>query len=414
VGRDVDSGRPVFVPPPRSLVTLIGAAGAGKTTRAITLVEGLVDHGASLTVLDAKGSRALARRCLELAERHERRFALVSLEPFGDERLDRRRVPWNVVGCGNPTEVKDTIMSSEDFSEPYYRTTGERGVLAAAGCLAAEGERPNAATLAALLQDPDALAARLDHLDRSRFAAEAAWILDLTKGELSALRGIASKLARLIQSEGGEQLVPDGGPELDLEVAMRTGAIVLFSLPASAYPEHAPQLSRYLTQQVNAVCGRITRGGRPGRAVFWIDDASGLAAGQLPALYERAREAGVVVMTAVQSLSNLTTLGGERLHAAALEDAELVAVLRQSLPGAASELAELAGAKEAYEHAHEVGGTNGWLGHSDETGRRTRRLVEQPIVSPEAIKRLRTGEAVLISRREGLTTKRIRIEQAAS
>ena len=78
------------------------------------------------------------------------------------------------------------------------------------------------------------------------------------------------------------------------------------------------------------------------------------------------------------------------------------------------ELAELAGAKEVYEHAHEVGSTNGWLGHSDETGRRTRRLVEQPIVSPEAIKRLRTGEAVLISSREGLTTKRIRIEQAAS
>jgi hypothetical protein len=116
----------------------------------------------------------------------------------------------------------------------------------------------------------------------------------------------------------------------------------------------------------------------------------------------------------VQSLSNLTTLGGERLHAAALEDAELVAVLRQSLPDAASELAALAGAEEVYQHAHEVGSTNGWLGLSDETGRRTRRLVEQPIVSPEAIKRLRTGEAVLISRREGLTTTRIRIEHAAS
>lgn len=393
VGRDLDSGLPVFVPPPRSMVTLIGAAGAGKTTLATTLVEGLVDHGASLTVLDAKGSRALAHRCRELAERTGRQFALISLEVFGDERLDRQRVAWNVVGYGNPTEVKDTIMSAEDFSEPYYRTTGERGTLAAAGCLTAEGERPNAATLAALLQDPDALAARLERADRSRFAAEAAWLSGLTKGELSALRGIASKLARLIQSEGGDRLVPDGGPELDLEVAMRTGAIVLFSLPASAYPEHAPQLSRYLIQQVNAVCGRVTRGGRPARAVFWIDDASGIAAGQLPALYERAREAGVVVMTAVQSLSNLATLGGERLHAAALDDAELVAVLRQSLPGAARELSELAGAKEVYEHAHEVGSTNGWLSHSDETGRRTRRLVEQPVVPPEAIKRLATGEA---------------------
>jgi hypothetical protein len=127
-------------------------------------------------------------------------------------------------GCRGTSSVaatrprSDTIMSAEDFSEPYYRTSGERGVLAAAGCLASEGERPNAATLAALLQDPDALAARLERADRHRFAGEAAWLTDLTKGELSALRGIASKLARLIQSEGSDQLIPDGGPELDLEV----------------------------------------------------------------------------------------------------------------------------------------------------------------------------------------------------
>ncbi|MCA1680017.1 MAG: ATP-binding protein [Actinobacteria bacterium] len=413
VGSELDSGRPVFVPPPRSMVTLIGAAGAGKTTLATTLVEGLVDHGASLTVLDAKGSRALARRCLELAERHGRSFALVSLEPFGEEDLDRHRVSWNVVGYGNPTEVKDTILAAEDFSEPYYRTTGERGVLAAASCLAAEGERPNAATLAELLQDPAGLADRLELVDGYRLVSEAAWLAELTKGELSALRGIASKLARLIQSEGGERLVPDESA-LDLEVAMRTGRIVLFSLPASAYPEHAPQLSRYLTQQVNAVCGRITFAGRAARAVFWIDDASGLAAGQLPALYERAREAGVVVMTAVQSLSNLSTLGGERLHAAALEDAELVAVLRQSLPAAAAELAALAGVEETYEHAHEVGESSGWLGLSDETGRRTRRRVERPTVPAEAIARMGTGEAVLISRREGLSVERIRIERAVT
>jgi TraM recognition site of TraD and TraG len=412
VGSDLDSGRPVFLPPPRTMVTLIGAAGAGKTTLASTLAAGLVDHGASLTVLDAKGSRALADRCRELAARHGRHFALVSLEPFGEPELDSSRVPWNVVGAGNPTEVKDTILSAEDFSEPYYRTTGERGVLAAAGCLAAAGERPNAAALAALLQDPGALAERLENADRQRFATEAAWLDELTKGELSALRGIASKLARLVQSEGGDQLVPNPESGLDLELAMRTGAVTLFSLPASAYPEHAPQLSRYLTQQVNAICGQITRGGQPTRAVFWIDDASGLSAGQLPALYERAREAGVVVMTAVQSLSNLTTLGGERLHAAALDDAELVVVLRQSLAGAADELAGLAGTHETYEHAHEVGQANGWLGHPDETGRRTRRLVDQPVVRPETIRRLRRGEAVLISRRDGLSARRIRIEAA--
>jgi hypothetical protein len=30
---------------------------------------------------------------------------------------------------------------------------------------------------------------------------------------------------------------------------------------------------------VNAVCGRVTRGGRQARAVFWIDDAAGLGPG---------------------------------------------------------------------------------------------------------------------------------------
>jgi type IV secretory pathway TraG/TraD family ATPase VirD4 len=195
---------------------------------------------------------------------------------------------------------------------------------------------------------------------------------------------------------------------------MRTGAIILFSLPAGGYPAHAAQLACYLTQQVNTACGQIIRAGRPARAVFWIDDASGLAAGQLPALYERAREAGLVVITAVQSLSNLATLGGERLHAAALDDAEIVAVLRQSLPGAADELAALAGHEEVFDHTHEVSNAAGVIGVSDETGRRTRRLVERPRVPAEEIKRLRVGEAILISKRAGLNLERIRIERGSS
>lgn len=413
VGRDLHSERPVRLPAPRSMLTLIGASNSGKTTLASAFVEGMVDFGASLTALDPKASRATAHRCRSLAERHGRRFLLVSLEPFGDESLDRRRVHWNCVGHGNPTEVKDTILAAEDFSEPYYLATGERGVLAAASCLISEGRRPNAATLASLLEDPHELAARLERADRGRFGAEAAWLADLTKSEVSALRGIASRLARLVQSEGGGWLTPRAGePDLDLDEAMRTGAIVLFSLAAGGYPAHASQLARYLTQQVNTVCGQVIRAGRPARAVFWIDDASGLAAGQLPALYERAREAGLVVMTAVQSLSNLATLGGERLHAAALDDAEVVAVLRQSLPGAADELAALAGTEEVYDHAHEVASGGGWIGVSDETGRRTRRLVERPRVSPEEIKRLGVGEAVLISKRAGLDVERIRIARA--
>lgn len=218
---------------------------------------------------------------------------------------------------------------------------------------------------------------------------------------------------RLVHSEGGDRLVPGDERTLDLELAIRTGSMTLFSLPASAYPEHAPQLARYLTQQVNGICGRVTRAGDRTRAAFWIDDASGLAAGQLPALYERAREAGMVVMTAVQSLSNLATLGGERLHSAALDDAELVAILRQSLPRAATELAGLAGPRETWEHTHEIDGVSGWLDHSDETGRRTRQLAQRPVMPPEAIMRLRTGEAVLISRRDGLSVNRVRIEAVA-
>ena len=409
IGRSLDSGRPVLVEPPRTMVTLIGAAGAGKTTLGTTLSEGLVDHGASLVVLDGKGSRGLALRLRELAARKGRPFSLVSLDPFGVDALDSRRVGWNVVGHGNPTEIKDTILAGEEFAEPYYRTTVERGLLAAASCLAAEQRPACPSSLAALLQSPRELATRLDRAAGERFASEVAWLDDLTKTELSGLRGASSKLVRLLHSEGGDWL-DRTEDALDLELAMRTGAVVLFSLPASGYPEHAPQLCRYLTQQVNAVCGRITRAGRPTRAVFWIDDASALAAGQLPALYERAREAGVVVMTAVQSLSNLRTLGGERLLSAALDDAELVAVLRQSVPGAAIELSALAGDEETFVHAHEVGEAHGWLAHSDETGRRTRRLIDRPRVAPQAIKELRTGEAILISKRDGHQVERVRIE----
>lgn len=421
VGTDSDSGRPAYLPPPRRPVSVLGDSGAGKTTFAVTLAEGLVHNKSALIVLDGKGSRSLASALHSIAKRHGRRFWVVSLDTMNDPMLDSHRVRWNPLLHGNVTEIRDTILSAEVFSEPFYKTTAERGAHSAACCLRLSGRPPDLRDAARLLEDPEKMADTLAASEQAGTLAaseeagnlgdQIKWLEGLSWQERSALKGLANRLQRVVQSQGGELLVPGAGAKVDLQQAISLGAVVLFSFPAGAYPEHAPQVSKYLTQQVNALCSHAIHDERKLEAMFWVDDVSGLAAGQLPALYERVRESGLVVMTTMQSVANLEALGGERFRAAALGNAELVVAMRQSDRASAEQLAALTGKCWDHRFTSPVDGAGGEFGLFG-SGGGTRREIEVPVVSAEEIMNLAPGEAILISRRERREVSRIRVEPA--
>lgn len=126
------------------------------------------------------------------------------------------------------------------------------------------------------------------------------------------------------------------------------------------------------------------------------------------------RSAGVRYVVATQSLSNLTTAGGDKLLHAAIDNAELLIIHRQAVPDAAETLASIGGTEESWEHTHMVDDAAGWRIGADEPGRRSRRLTDRFRAHPNVIKQLRQGEAVLVSQRPTFAVRRVRVRGGVS
>ena len=397
---------PVRLPRLRAHATIVGGSDTGKTNTAQILLEGHVAHGSGFVILDGKGGRGLPRTAVALGRRYGRPVTLWSVNPYGDPVLDAHRLPWNPVGEGTPTEVKDRIASSEEQTEPYFKAIASRGLLIAAQVIAASGPvRLDA--LAGLLDAP----ARIPTPD----LIDAAWLKGLNDGERSALRGIATRIRTMVAGDGGTALLPAAADQqLKLSEAIRNGHLVVFTLPEGEYPELIPHVGRYLLQALISVCSHLERDDEPADSLVFFDEVSTFEGDQLAPGFERGRSAGVRFIVATQSLSNFETAGGPKLLHAVLDNAELLIIHRQAVPDAVELLASVAGTEEAWEHTHAVSDMLIGTRISDETGERARRLTDRFRAHPNIIKKLGMGEAVVISHRPSFAVRPVRVRQYKS
>lgn len=417
MGHEAEHGRPFRVPLLQAHGTIVGGSNTGKTNTAEVMLEGAVAAGGSFVILDGKGGRDLARSAYALAERYGRPVALWSVLPYGDPELDALRLPWNVAGGGNPTEIKDRIANSEEQAEPYYKAVAARGVLACTQALQVLNHGiADLRSIAELLDSPDdKLVDALEEAGADRFESTLAWLRTLGDSEKSGLRGMGLRLHTMITSDGGEWLLPHPlGHEIDLYTAIRDGWLVVFTLPQGSYPELIPHVARYTISAVNAVSGRLEREGQMANTVLFIDELSAFDGDQLCATYERARSAGIKVVTSTQSLSNLEDVGGTKLLHAALDNSELIVVHRQAVPDTVELLSSLAGTEEAWEHTHKIDDAHSFHMGLDEVGERNRRLTDKFRVHPNTIKQLGKGEAVVITQRPTLAVERVKIAPGLS
>lgn len=392
------TGNPVRVAPLATHAMIVGGSGSGKTTTAQVLLEGEVAAGRGFVILDGKGGRSLPAFAVELAARYERPVALWSVLPYGLPQLDTHRRTWNPASGGNSTEIKDRIAAAEEQSEPYYAAIAARGLLAAArGLSHSLGRDPGLNELSSVLDSPASLASLLQDLDASAYAPDIAWLRGLTEGERSGLRGMGSRLFTMINSDGGEWLLPEpDGHGIDLYEAVTNGWLVVFTLPEGTYPALIPHVCRYALASLNAVATRLEIEGRRARALVFVDELSAFDGEQLSGGLERGRSAGISYIVASQSVSNFRSAGGEKLLDAVLDNSELVVIHRQTVPQAAEQLAGVGGTAEAWEHSHVVTDRFSRRPFDDESGERTRRLTEQFRAHPNDIKQLATGQAILV------------------
>jgi hypothetical protein len=357
-----------------------------------------------VVAIDMKGSPAFVRELTAAASTEGRPIKVWTLDGGAH---------WNPLAHGNATELKDKLIRTEHFTEPHYMRAAERYVQTVLHVLAqAHPDRRPTLHEVVVLMDPTRLTGILRHVDGELRERVQDYRAGLTHDQLSAIRGLQTRLAIVTESHVGPQLAPPGDPQadmIDLRNALAGPEVVVFSLNSSRYGQLAAQIGSLVVQDLVTASG--VRLDRPldGRALepamIAIDEFSGIGTDHVAALLARGREAGMPVFVSTQELVDFER-ASPGFKDLVLGVTAVKIFHRQEVPESARTIAQIAGTERVWEETRQTGG--GLLGGYD-TGRGTRRQVERFIVDPNEIKTLPRGQAVVISKIRGTRPRTVRV-----
>ena len=172
---------------------------------------------------------------------------------------------------------------------------------------AAHPDRPPTLQEVVELMDPGRLTGVLRHVDRPLRERVQDYRAGLTHDQLSAIRGLQTRLAIMTESHIGPFLAPPRDPQadmIDLRAALNGPEVVVFSLNSSRYGQLASQIGSLAVQDLVSVSGVRLDEPRNGRALepamIGIDEFSGIGTDHVGALLARGREAGMPVFVSTQ------------------------------------------------------------------------------------------------------------------
>ncbi len=351
-----------------------GATGTGKTFTQAWIVTAAIAYGMSAIVVDPKGDRGLCERLRRAAGGAGKAFYVWT--PEGP-------AVYNPYARGGETEIADKALAGERFTEPHYQRQAQRYLGHAVRALRTAGREVSLAGLVEVL-DPAGLELLARELPQERAGAVHAYLDSLTTRQRSDLTGVRDRLAIMAESDVGPWLdptTPDAEP-IELLGAVRSGAVVYFSLRADSRPLLAQMLGSAIVQDLQTVVSALQE--RPARCVVAIDEFSAIAAEHVAGLFARSRSAGISLLLGTQELSDLRLPGHEMLQEQVLGNLSGVIAHRQAVPASAELIARLAGTRGA------------WRTTVSSDGRTTRTRVSEPLIGPEEVMSLPTGHAAVI------------------
>jgi energy-coupling factor transporter ATP-binding protein EcfA2 len=372
---------------------LIGATGAGKTTTLKTAAAAYLSAGAGLIVIDAKGDANLADTLRPVALADGRPFYRFTLDGGDSDQ-------WNPLAYGTPSERADKLIAAEQFTEPHYKRLYQRYLLMVFQTIEAREETPDLATVVRLLQPARLAVYAREITDAQAIARIDDYLADLTDQEKRDLAGLRNRLAILAESEHGHLLAPTGDPanHIDLMTAIHTGAVVVFSLNTSRYPETAKLLGAAIFQDLQAVAGFLEANRAAQRATgVLVNEFGAFGADHIIGLFQRARSVGLSLVLATQELADLRRID-PAFQDQVIGNVEAVIAHRQNVPESAELVAELAGTREVWIHTFQTDQAVAAAPDVLPTGRGTKRRGHEFYGAPDTIKQLDVGEAVVITK----------------
>jgi hypothetical protein len=384
---------------------IVGGSGAGKSTTMLAMLAAEIGLGRPVVAIDMKGSPTFAAQLRRAAQANGRELRVWT--PDGPSQ-------WNPLAHGNATALKDMLISTERFTEPHYQRAAERYIQTALQVLhAAHPDRPARLAEVVAVMEPRRLAAVLRRVPVPLADRVQDYLGGLTADQLSAARGLGTRLAVLSESSAGQFLHGGdaaSGTDVDLRAGLEGGDVILLSLNASVYGQLAAQLGALAIQGLVSASGyRLAPDGpavpaQPVPATIGIDEFSALGADNVLALVARGRESGARVLLGTQEMADLERAGrGFRDQVLGIVGIKIVH--RQDVAGSAEMVAKMAGTHEVWEETEYIRGMFGGSG----ANRGTRRRAERFVVHPNEIMTLPVGTAVVLTKLPSADVRRVQV-----
>ncbi len=377
---------------------VVGSTGSGKTDSVILpLFSQDIEKGHGALVMDAKGDRETLNKIYYHVKRvgREKDFLFFSLA------YPEKSNTYNPLLRGNPTELKDKIISANVWTEEFYKKKSEETLLLLMKALKEKTEIVTFHKLYELLSSEKKLSSlakelKTEHLKEAMFS-----ILTNYRVFQKDLSGLTADLGMISESEFADILTAEK-PEIDLLDAYLNKKIVYFQLNAQGYEETARRFGRIILQDLKTISNYIqaylTEDKRSFFPVF-IDEFSNFAYEPFIEFLNKARGAHLAILIAHQSLGDLEKTGSH-FSKQVLENCNIKIVMRQDDPTSIETYSRISGTVKSLKDTYQT--DEGILG-KDLTGLGTMREVDEFRIKPNTIRELARGEAAVIIKQPFIT-----------
>lgn len=377
---------------------VVGSTGSGKTDSVILpLLAQDIQHGRGALVMDAKGDRETLNKIHHHVQQagREKDFLFFSLA------YPEKSNTYNPLLRGNPTALKDKIISANVWTEEFYKKKSEETLLLLMKSLKEQKEIVTFQKLYELLSNEKKLTDLAKNLKSPRLKDAMLAILTNYRVFQKDLSGMTADLGMIAESEFADILTSEQ-PEIDLLDAYLNKKIVYFQLNSQGYEETARRFGRIVLQDLKTISNYIQAYLPEEKRNFfpiYVDEFSNFAYEQFIEFLNKARGAHLAILIAHQSLGDLEKAGDHFLKQV-LENCNIKIIMRQDDPASIETYSRISGTVTAFKDTYQ---TEESLLDKNLTGLGTVREVEEFRIKPNMIRELGRGEAALIIKQPFVT-----------
>ena len=386
----------VYIPNGAKHVFVCGTTGSGKTIALSNFIKSGVIHDYPMLIIDGKGDVGQGS-ILEITKTlcKEKRDKKVYVINLNDPKTSDKYNPFKNT---NTDVITDMLINMTDWSEPHYKYNTERYIQRLCKLLALKDivisldsithylPTINFIKLSADLSQQN-LITKEEHIENIE--------LSKTSGEIA--ESAAARFATIKESDLGQIFDASG---IDIFTALKENAVILFILNPLLYPEMSPLVGNLIIIDSKKAVSNFFQ--KEKKRIFYIlDEINVYASSSLLDLVNKSRSANITCILATQSLSDLDNVT-EQFKEQIIENSNNYIILRQNSSVNAEHWSNVLGTRETMQATYQIKGGNGDVQSTDLGSLRKTR---EYLYHPDDIKRLKTGEAIFLSRDEMLHTK---------